>query len=464
MKVACIEKEKLLGGTCLREGCIPSKALLHASHELCCLKDLRRVGININKMKDNVSMDVSKMMKHKTQTITGLSKGIDNLFEHGGITRIQATAIFEDPHTLSLHQGKDGEGIVKGDRIMVASGSSVVEPPFCKIDEEVVCSSTGALSFDKVPEHLVVIGGGVIGVELGSVWKRLGAKVTVIEYGDSILGTMDKDARIEMTKQLKKQGLKINTGMAVGKVTRTSDESAVVSMTDRSSGKEIHIECDKVLVACGRKPNTETLFSRHFSPSSNASLVLPDIKFAKRGQLIVDEYLQVPSYKHIFGIGDVVDGPMLAHKASDDAIRAVKTMTGRPTKRSEYSYVPGIVYTSPECASCGMTEDEAKALYGQDNVRCGVCHFSGNSRSKACCESVGFVKIVAMKEKTGKGGKVLGVHIVSEGAGEMIHQGMIALEAGMTAEELGESCFGHPSFSESVKEAALSAYDIGIHC
>lgn len=434
LKVACVEAEKILGGTCLRVGCIPSKALLESSERLHeAQHGLADHGIKV----DAVSFDLAKMMARKTKIVRALTQGIAHLFKKNKVTPIYGFGRITGPKTVVV-KTKDGEQTVTGDKILIATGSVVTELPGIEFDWDLIGGSTQALSYPEVPKHLVIIGAGVIGLELGSVWARLGAKVTVLEYMDRILGGMDGELASTAQKIFSKQGLKFQLGVRVTGA-RVVDGKCVVE----SDGND-PIECDRVLVSVGRRPNTEGL-------GLDTVKISPD----KRGCIPVDAHFQT-SAPGIFAIGDVIAGPMLAHKAEEEGIACVEhIVTGYG--HVNYDAIPGVVYTHPEIASVGQTEEELKAA--GIPYQSGRFPFIANARARALRSTDGFVKILAHATTD----RVLGVHIIGPRAGDLIAEAAIAMEFGASAEDIARSCHAHPTLAEVVKEAALAVDKRALH-
>jgi len=438
-KTACIESKNTLGGTCLNVGCIPSKSLLNLSENFNkAKKNFSNIGIETGEL----TLNLSKMMKTKEKSVTVLTKGIEFLFKKNKVTYIKGQASFKSNNEIIV-QEKNSQKIYKANRIIISTGSVPTSLPGIKIDEKIIVSSTGALSFNKVPKELVIIGGGYIGLEMGSVWKRLGSNVTVIEFLDHIVTGMDKDISIEFLKILKKQEINFKLNSKVTAVSVVKGK-AVVDYTSNETSVRKRIQADKVLVAVGRKPNTEKLNLKKMS-----------IKSDNQGRILVDNKFQT-SIKNIYAIGDVIRGPMLAHKAEEEGIAIAELIAGQ-SGHVNYNIIPGVVYTSPEVASIGKTEEQLKDL--NQKYKVGKFPFMANSRAKAINETDGFVKILA-EEKTDK---VLGVHIIGSHAGEMIAQIAIAMEFGASSEDIARTCHAHPTFSEAIKEAALSVDKRPIH-
>lgn len=437
LKTACAESRETLGGTCLNVGCIPSKALLNASEKYEEVHEglLARFGVKV----DGSSLDLAAMLAEKDKVVKGLTGGIEFLFKKNKVDWLKGQATFKDAHSVEV-AGKT----VTAKNIVIATGSSVTPLPGVEIDNAkgVVVDSTGGIALPKVPGHLVVIGGGVIGLELGSVWRRLGAKVTVVEYLDQILPGMDGDVRKEAAKIFKKQGFEIKTGTKVTGVTVSGDK-ATVSVEPAAGGAGEAIEADVVLVAIGRKPNTDGLGLDAIGLATN-----------KRGQIETasDFATSVPG---VWAIGDVIPGPMLAHKAEDEGVAVAENIAGM-TGLVNHDVIPAVVYTHPEIASVGLTEEAAKE---KGKVKIGKFLMMANSRAKAIDDTEGFVKIVADADTD----RVLGVHIVASVAGTMIAQAAQAMEFGATSEDIAYTCHAHPTHSEAVKEAAMAVRGKPIH-
>ena len=436
LKTACVESRETLGGTCLNVGCIPSKALLHASElfEDANHGTLAKFGVKVG----SVELDMETMHAEKAKAVKELTGGIAFLFKKNKIEWLKGHAAFTGANSIDV-----AGTTYTAKNIVIATGSSVTPLPGVTIDNEVVIDSTGALALPKVPKHLVVIGGGVIGLELGSVWRRLGATVTVIEYLDEILPGMDAEVRKESRKIFKKQGFDIRTSTKVTGVTRTGD-SAVVTIEPAAGGAAETIEADAVLVSIGRRPNTDGL-----------ALEKAGVELNKRGQIEVDHDFATP-VPGIWAIGDVTPGPMLAHKAEDEGIAVAENIAGQ-TGIVNHEVIPAVVYTHPEIASVGRTEDELKAA-GVD-YKVGKFPMMANSRAKTNRDMDGFVKVLA----DSKTDRVLGVHIIATLAGTMIAQAAQAMEFGATSEDIAYTCHAHPTHSEAMKEAAMAVQGLPIH-
>jgi dihydrolipoamide dehydrogenase len=435
LKVACVEREAQLGGTCLRVGCIPSKAMLESSelfHQ--AQHELASHGVRA----ESVSLDLDTMLARKDATVDGLTKGIAGLFKKNGITRITGHATFEAPKRVRVVANDGSESRVEGENVIVATGSRVAHLKGVALDGSHVVTSTEALSFKSVPKHLVVIGAGAIGLELGSVWARLGSKVTVLEYADRILAGMDTEIAKEAHKILAKQGLEIVLGVRVTGARKVGD-GCVVEMDGRPP-----LQADKVLCAVGRVPNTEAL-----------GLDRAGVQLDERGRIRTDGHFRT-NVPGVFAIGDVIVGPMLAHKAEDEGVACAELIaTGHG--HVNYDAIPSVVYTAPEVAGVGRTEEqlvEAGVPY-----RKGVFSFLANGRARALGQAVGKVKILAHKETD----RVLGAHIVGPRAGDLIAEVTAAIEFGASSEDIARTCHAHPTLAECVKEAALAVDGRALH-
>ncbi|XXK35665.1 dihydrolipoyl dehydrogenase [Rhodobacteraceae bacterium nBUS_22] len=435
LKTACVEGRETLGGTCLNVGCIPSKALLHASHMLHEAKhNFTKMGL----MGKSPSVDWAQMQAYKADTIEGNTKGIEFLFKKNKIDWLKGWARI--PKAGQVDVGGD---IHEAKNIIIASGSAPSTLPGVEIDEEIVVSSTGALALPKIPKKLAVIGAGVIGLELGSVYARLGAEVTVIEYLDAITPGMDAEVQKTFQRILKKQGLKFVMGAAVQSVERLKTK-AKVKYQRRKDGSAQQIDADVVLVATGRKPFTDGL-----------GLADLGVEMSERGQIKTDDHWRT-SLSGIYAIGDAIDGPMLAHKAEDEGIAAAEVIACRHG-HVNYDVIPGVIYTHPEVASVGQTEEALKEEGRAYKV--GKFMFMGNGRAKANFAADGFVKLLTDKDSD----RILGAHIIGPAAGDLIHEVCVAMEFGASAEDLAMTCHAHPTYSEAVREAALACGDGAIH-
>ena len=437
MSVACVEGRGALGGTCLNVGCIPSKALLTSSAKYAELSHLPVHGINI----DGSSLDLGAMQERKDKIVGDLTKGIAFLFKKNGVELIEGWASVPNPGHVSVKRENEVLELT-AKNIVVATGSEPTPLPGIDIDEIDILSSTGALALSKVPDHLVVIGAGVIGLELGQVWSRLGAKVTVVEYLDRILPGLDSEIAKLAQRALTKRGLKFQLGR---KVTGVQKISGGLVLTQERLGKDSieTLEADKVLVAVGRKPVTRGLGLEELG-----------VEFTDRGFIKVDPAFQT-SVPGIYAIGDCVPGPMLAHKAEEDGVACVESIAGL-SGHVDYNTVPGVVYTDPEVACVGKTEDELKEA-GADYIS-GKFTFMANSRARASGETDGACKIVATPE-----GKLLGAHICGAHAGDLIAELVLALNTGASVEDVARTCHAHPALGEAVKEACLDTLNRAIH-
>jgi len=442
LKTAVIEKRETFGGTCLNIGCIPSKALLHASEMLAeAQHSFDTLGVEVGTPK----LNLKKMLAHKDATVAANVNGVAFLFKKNKIDAFRGTGKVASAGKVSV-TGEDGKvQEIEAKNIVIATGSDVAGIPGVKvdIDEKVIVSSTGALSLEKVPGHLIVVGGGVIGLELGSVWARLGAKVTVVEYLDTILGGMDGEVSKQFQRMLAKQGLDFKLGAKVTAVTKAK-KGATVTFEPVKGGAAETIEADAVLIATGRRPYTDAL-----------GLKEAGVDVDERGRVKTDAHLRT-NVPGIYAIGDVVAGPMLAHKAEDEGVAVAETIAGQ-AGHVNYDVIPSVVYTSPEVASVGKTEEELKKA-GVD-YKVGKFPFTANGRARAMLHTDGFVKILADKATD----RVLGVHILGFGAGEMIHEATVLMEFGGSSEDLARTCHAHPTMSEAVKEAALATFFKPIH-
>ncbi|PWV98332.1 dihydrolipoamide dehydrogenase [Hoeflea marina] len=442
LKVAVVEKRATLGGTCLNIGCIPSKALLHASevfHQAG--HTMESLGVIVNQPK----LDLGRMMGHKDAVVKANVDGVAFLFKKNKIDSILGTGKVLGQGKVSVTAEDGTVSEVEATSIVIATGSDVAGIPgvAVDIDETVIVSSTGALALDKVPETLVVVGGGVIGLELGSVWARLGAKVTVVEYLDTILGGMDGEVAKQFQRMLAKQGMTFKLGQKVTGVEK-SGKGAVVSFEPVKGGDTEQLSADVVLIATGRKPYTDGL------GLENAGVVLDE-----RGRVRTDGHFQT-NVTGIYAIGDVIVGPMLAHKAEDEGVAVAEILAGQ-AGHVNYDVIPGVVYTQPEVAAVGKTEEELKKA--GIAYKAGKFPFTANARARAMQVTDGFVKVLADAATD----RVLGVHIIGFGAGELIHEAAVLMEFGGSSEDLGRTCHAHPTMSEAVKEAALATFFKPIH-
>jgi dihydrolipoamide dehydrogenase len=440
LKTAIVEKRSTLGGTCLNIGCIPSKALLHASemfHEAG--HGLEALGIKVGTPK----LDLKKMLGHKDAVVKSNVEGIAFLMKKNKIDVHYGVGSIAEPGKVRV-DSEDGETTLDTRNIVIATGSDVAGIPGLdvEIDEKTIVSSTGALELAKVPDSMIVVGGGFIGLEMGSIWNRLGSKVTVVEYLDKILGAMDGEVSKQLQRVLTKQGMEINLSSKVTAVEK-SGKGAKVVFEPVKGGEEKTLEADIVLISTGRRPYTEKL-----------GLENAGIK-TERGKVKVNDHWQT-NIDGIYAIGDVIDGPMLAHKAEDEGVAVAETLAGQ-AGHVNYGVIPGVVYTQPEVASVGKSEEELKEA-GIEYSK-GKFVYAANGRARAMNIKDGFVKVLADK----KTDRVLGVHIIGFGAGEMIHEAAVLMEFSGSSEDLARTCHAHPTLSESVKEAALACFAKSIH-
>jgi len=438
-KVACAESRQTLGGTCLNVGCIPSKSLLNLSEYYKKAKsEFNNLGIE----SDKITLNLSKIMKSKNKSVLTLTKGVEFLFKKNKVTYLRGFASIETKNKV-LVVDKNKNSIYQANNIVISTGSIPSSLPGIKIDEKIIVSSTGALVFDEVPKDLMVIGGGYIGLEMGSVWKRLGANVTVVEYLDHIIPGMDREISSEFLKILTKQGINFKLNSKVTSI-NVVKEKAIVNFVNNKTSKRERAECDKALIAVGRKPNTHKL-----------DLSKLNIKTDSKGRINVDEKFRT-SIKNIYALGDVIRGPMLAHKAEDEGIAVAEIIAGQ-AGHVNYDVIPAVIYTSPEVATVGKTEEQVKN--GNIKYKIGKFPFFANSRAKVNNETDGFVKIIVEE----KSDKVLGVHIIGSHAGTMIAEMALAMEFGASAEDIARTCHAHPTHTEAIKEAALAVDKRPIH-
>ena len=436
-KTACIESRGSLGGTCLNIGCIPSKNLLNISENFHKAKNFEKMGIEIGKLK----LNLEQMMKNKDQAVSVLTKGVEFLLKKNKVTYLKGHGSFKSANEIII-KNKDKEHIIQTEKIVISTGSEPMSLPGINFDEERILSSTGALSIKKLPKSMIVVGGGYIGLEMGSVWSRLGTEVTVIEFLDHITPGMDKEISNEFMKILKKQGISFNMNTKVEKIIKKND-GVIVETSDNNGNNNKH-EVDVVLISVGRKPYT-----------NNLNLKNVGIDLDQKGRIKVNKKFET-NVKNIFAIGDVIDGPMLAHKAEEEGIAVAELISGQSV-HVNYDIIPGVIYTSPEIAAVGKTEEQLKDM--SIGYKVGKFPFMANSRAKAINEPEGFVKILADKSTD----KVLGVHIIGPHAGEMIAEISVAMEFGASSEDIARTCHAHPTFSEAIKEAALAVDKRQIH-
>jgi len=443
LKTTCVEGRGTLGGTCLNVGCIPSKSLLHNSHLYHeATHEFAARGIKV----DNVSLDLDTMLQAKEKSVSGLTKGIEGLFKKNKVSYVQGWGKLTGANEVTATLADGSTQSIPAKNIVIATGSDSVRIPSIPIDEKTIVSSTGALSFDRVPEHLVVIGAGVIGLELGSVWSRLGSKVTVLDIMDNITPGIDLEISKTFQKILKKQGLKFMLGTSVKGATIRADGQVDIAIEKKDGTNPQTLVADKVLVAVGRRPVTD-------------GLGLEELGVAMNGRMVdVKDNLQSPSHPSIYAIGDVIRGAMLAHKAEDEGLAVAETLAGKHG-HVNYDAIPGVIYTHPEVACVGKTEEDLKAEGVEYNV--GKFPFMANSRARTNDTTMvdGIVKVISDK----KTDRLLGAHIIGPAAGEMIQEAVIGIEYGASAEDLGRTCHAHPTLSEAFKEACMATYDKAIH-
>ncbi|WP_149587823.1 dihydrolipoyl dehydrogenase [Tabrizicola flagellatus] len=434
-KVACVEGRDTLGGTCLNVGCIPSKALLHATHLLHeTHENFEKMGL----MGAAPTVDWAKMQAYKADVVAGNTKGIEFLFKKNKVTWLKGWATIPAPG-----QVKVGDDIHSAKNIVIATGSEASSLPGVEVDEETVVTSTGALTLAKPPKSMVVIGAGVIGLEMGSVYARLGTQVTVVEYLDAITPGMDAEVAKTFQRILTKQGLKFVLGAAVQSVTKTAS-GATVAYKLRKNDSEASLDAEIVLVATGRKPYTAGL-----------GLEALGVEMGPRGTIKTDAHWQT-NIPGLYAIGDCVAGPMLAHKAEDEGMAVAEVLAGKHG-HVNYGVIPGVIYTTPEVASVGQTEEQLKEAGRAYKV--GKFPFMGNARAKAVFQAEGFVKLIADAATD----RILGCHIIGPAAGDLIHEVCVAMEFGASAQDLALTCHAHPTWSEAVREAALACGDGAIH-
>ena len=439
LKTACVESRGTLGGTCLNVGCIPSKSLLNMSESYHkAHKEFQSQGIEFSDLK----LNLDKMMSSKNKSVQTLTKGIEFLFKKNKVTYLKGKGVLFSENDVVVYEGEKKTSY-KSKNIVLATGSAPSSLPGIEIDEQNIVSSTGALEFKEVPKNFAVIGGGVIGLEMGSVWSRLGSNVTVLEYLDHITPGMDKEVSSEFLKILTKQGIKFKLSSKVTAVTNKGNQVEVSFENYQTSQKEMLL-VDKVLVAVGRKPYTEGL-----------NLNKLGIKKDPQGRIEVNEKLQ-SSIKNIYAIGDIIKGPMLAHKAEEEGIAVAEIIAGQ-AGHVNYNTIPGVIYTSPEVAVIGKTEEELKKE--NINYKVGKFPFLANSRAKVNNEPDGFVKILAESQTD----RVLGVHMIGPHTGDLIAEMALAMEFGASAEDIARTCHAHPTYTEAVKEAALAVDKRAIH-
>jgi len=438
LKTACIESRGSLGGTCLNVGCIPSKSLLNLSEEFHKVKNLSNKGIEVGEVK----LNLSKMMRSKDKAVTVLTKGVEFLLKKNRVTYFKGHGSFKSKNEIVIKDIDNKETTIIADKVVIATGSVPISLPGINFDEKIILSSTGALKIENVPKKMIVVGGGYIGLEMGSVWSRLGTEVHVVEFLDHITPGMDKEISLEFMKVLKKQGIKFHMQHKVEKIEKINNGARVFTLDKDGSNK--NFDCDIVLISVGRKPNTQGL-----------NIKAAEIELDEKQRIKTDKNFRT-NQNNIYAIGDVISGPMLAHKAEDEGIAAAENIAGQ-SGHVNYDTIPGVVYTAPEVACIGKTEEQLK----EKNIdyKIGKFSFMANSRAKAIDDTEGFVKILA----DAKTDKVLGAHLIGPHAGELIAEIGIAMEFGASAEDIARTCHAHPTFSEAVKEAALSVDKRAIH-
>ena len=437
LKTACIESRGTLGGTCLNIGCIPSKSLLNLSEAFHQAKDFSKIGIETG----DIKLNLSKMMKNKDKAVTILTKGVEFLFKKNKVTYFKGYGSILDKNKI-LIKSNDDEKNIETKNIVISTGSEAVSLPGIEFDEEKILSSTGALNIPKVPKKMLIIGAGYIGLEMGSVWSRLGSEVHVIEYLDHITPGLDKEISQEFMKILKKQKINFHLNTKVERISKT--DKGVILETNDNQNKKQKFEGDVVLISVGRKPFTKSLNIENIG-----------IQCDTKGRVKVNEKFQT-NINNIYAVGDVKDGPMLAHKAEEEGIAVAEIIAGQ-AGHVNYDLIPGVIYTTPEVAYVGKSEEDLKKI--NLSYKVGKFPFMANSRAKAVDKPEGFVKILA----DNKTDKVLGVHIIGPHAGEMIAEMSVAMEFGASSEDIARTCHAHPTFSEAIKEAALSVDKRQIH-
>ena len=437
LKTACIESRGTLGGTCLNIGCIPSKSLLNLSEAFHQAKDFSKIGIETG----DIKLNLSKMMKNKDKAVTILTKGVEFLFKKNKVTYFKGYGSILDKNKI-LIKSNDDEKNIETKNIVISTGSEAVSLPGIEFDEEKILSSTGALNIPKVPKKMLIIGAGYIGLEMGSVWSRLGSEVHVIEYLDHITPGLDKEISQEFMKILKKQKINFHLNTKVERISKT--DNGVILETNDTQTKKQKFERDVVLISVGRKPFTKSL-----------NIEKIGIQCDSKGRVKVNEKFKT-NINNIYAVGDVKDGPMLAHKAEEEGIAVAEIIAGQ-AGHVNYDLIPGVIYTTPEVAYVGKSEEDLKKI--NLSYKVGKFPFMANSRAKAVDKPEGFVKILA----DNKTDKVLGVHIIGPHAGEMIAEMSVAMEFGASSEDIARTCHAHPTFSEAIKEAALSVDKRQIH-
>ena len=438
IKTACVDAGGKLGGTCLNIGCIPSKSLLNLSENFYKAKNFSNLGIEVGQIK----LNLDKIMKNKNKAVDTLTKGVEFLFKKNKVTYFKGIASFQSEKKILIKDQKKIDTIIEADNVIISTGSEPLSLPGIEFDEEIIISSTGALSLQKIPKKMIIVGGGYIGLEMGSVWLRFGTEVHVVEFLDHITPGMDREISKEFMKILQKQGMKFHLQTKLESIKKDNNGAKVIAKN--KDGKKIDFDCDVVLISVGRKPNTK-----------NLNLERININIDNKKRIKTNKNFET-NIKNIYAIGDVISGPMLAHKAEEEGIAVAELISGQ-SGHVNYDVIPGVIYTSPEVASIGKTEEQLKEL--NQKYKVGKFSFLANSRAKAINEPEGFVKILA-EDKTDK---ILGAHIIGPHAGEMIAEIGIAMEFGASSEDIARTCHAHPTFSEAVKEAALSVDKRAIH-
>ena len=438
LKTACIDSRTKPGGTCLNIGCIPSKNLLNISENFSKAKNFEKSGIEIGELK----LNLSKIMQNKDKAIDTLTKGVAFLLKKNKVTFFNGVGSFKSKNTISILNSNKSEKIIQTNNTIICTGSEPVSLPGINFDEKKILSSTGALSLNSVPKKMIIIGAGYIGLEMGSVWSRLGSEVHVVEFLDHITPGMDREISDEFMKILKKQGIIFHLNSKVETI-KKNDSEVIVNFSEKNGNKN-KLNSDVVLISVGRRAYTDKL-----------NLKKIGVNLDQKGRIKVDKNFKT-NISNIYAIGDVIDGPMLAHKAEEEGIAVAELISGK-AGHVNYDIIPGVIYTSPEVASVGKTEEQLKK--NNVNYKVGKFPFMANSRAKAIDEPLGFVKMLA----DSKTDRVLGVHIIGPHAGELIAEMTLAMEFGASSEDIARTCHAHPTFSEAIKESALSVEKRQIH-
>ena len=438
LKTACIDSRTKPGGTCLNIGCIPSKNLLNISENFSKAKNFEKSGIEIGELK----LNLSKIMQNKDKAIDTLTKGVAFLLKKNKVTFFNGVGSFKSKNTISILNSNKSEKIIQTNNTIICTGSEPVSLPGINFDEKKILSSTGALSLNSVPKKMIIIGAGYIGLEMGSVWSRLGSEVHVVEFLDHITPGMDREISDEFMKILKKQGIIFHLNSKVETI-KKNDSEVIVNFSEKNGNKNT-LNSDVVLISVGRRDYTDKL-----------NLKKIGVNLDQKGRIKVDKNFKT-NISNIYAIGDVIDGPMLAHKAEEEGIAVAELISGK-AGHVNYDIIPGVIYTSPEVASVGKTEEQLKK--NNVNYKVGKFPFMANSRAKAIDEPLGFVKMLA----DSKTDRVLGVHIIGPHAGELIAEMTLAMEFGASSEDIARTCHAHPTFSEAIKESALSVEKRQIH-